>query len=95
MVLTIPLAVTDAWKDIGVPLIIAFFGAGIAAFWPWIQALQRCRRFERIICRELEEIGPHPDSPKPDKPWWNTHSGGSSMRSSSSGTRSHRTATSY
>jgi hypothetical protein len=34
MVLTIPLAVTDAWKDIGVPLIIAFFGAGIATFWP-------------------------------------------------------------
>jgi hypothetical protein len=70
MVLTIPLAVTDAWKDIGVPLIIAFFGAGIAAFWPWIQAFQRGRRFERIIGRELEEIGPHPDCPKSDKPWW-------------------------
>jgi hypothetical protein len=70
MVLTAPLAVTDAWKDIGVPLIIAFFGAGIAAFWPWIQAFQRGRRFERIIGRELEEIGPHPGCPKPGKAWW-------------------------
>jgi hypothetical protein len=70
MDLTPTLAVTDAWKDIGVPLIIAFFGAAIAAFWPWIQAFQRGRKFERIIGRELEEIGPHPDSPVADKPWW-------------------------
>lgn len=70
MDLTAVLAVTDAWKDLGVPLIIAFFGAAIAAFWPWIQAFQRGRRFERIIGRELEEIGPHPASPKSNKPWW-------------------------
>jgi len=61
---------TGAWKDIGLPLIIAFFGAAIAAFWPWIQALQRGRKFQRIIRRELEEIGPYPESPVTDKPWW-------------------------
>ncbi|WP_132195150.1 hypothetical protein [Kribbella orskensis] len=52
------------------PLIIAFFGAAIAAFWPWIQSLQRGRRFQRIIRRELEEIGPRPEAPVEDKPWW-------------------------
>jgi hypothetical protein len=67
---TADLAVTDPWKDIGVPLIIAFLGAAVATLWPWIQAFQRGRRFERIIGRELEEIGPYPDSPIPDKPWW-------------------------
>jgi hypothetical protein len=70
MVLAAVLAVTDVWKDIGVPLIIAFFVAAIAAFWPWIQAYQRGRKFTRIIRRELEEIGPHPRAPEPDRPWW-------------------------
>jgi hypothetical protein len=70
MILSAVLAVTDAWKDIGVPLIIVFFGGAIAAFWPWIQTFQRGRRFERIIGRELEEIGPYPGSPVTDKPWW-------------------------
>jgi hypothetical protein len=63
-------AVTNPWKDIGVPLIIAFFAAAIAAFWPWIQAYQRGRKFERLIRRELEEIGPFPLDPVPNKPWW-------------------------
>jgi hypothetical protein len=63
-------AVTDPWKDIGVPLIIAFFAAAIAAFWPWIQAFQRGRKFERLIRRELEEISPWPLDPVPSKPWW-------------------------
>jgi hypothetical protein len=57
------------WKDIGVAL-IAFLGAAIAVFWPWIQALHRGRKFERIIRRELEEIDPEPESPVADKPWW-------------------------
>jgi len=71
MDLTAAQAVTDPWKDVGVPLIIAFFAAAIAAFWPWIQAFQRGRKFERLIRRELEEIGPPPDSPPdPNKPWW-------------------------
>ena len=70
MLLTTVSAGTDVWKDIWVPLIIAFFGAAIAVLWPWIQALQRGRKFTRIIHRELEEISPHPVDPEPDKPWW-------------------------
>jgi hypothetical protein len=70
MVLTIASADTNAWANIGVPLTIAFLGATVAAFWPWIQSFQRGRRFEGIIRRELEEIGPFPNTPDPDKPWW-------------------------
>lgn len=58
------------WTDIGAALIIAFFGGAIAVFWPWLQTLQRGRKFERIIRRELEEIAPHPGEPVEGKPWW-------------------------
>jgi hypothetical protein len=57
-------------NDVWVPLIIAAFASAVAAFWPWLQAFQRGWRFRRLIRRELEEIGPHPPQPEPDKPWW-------------------------
>jgi hypothetical protein len=66
----ISVSVDSVWRDIVIPLIIAFFVAGIAAFWPWLQALQRGRKFQRIIRRELAEIAPHPEKWDPQKPWW-------------------------
>jgi hypothetical protein len=70
MVLTTASADGGLWNDIGVPLILAFSGAGIAILWPWAQAFQRGKKFTRIIRRELKEIGPEPNTPKTDKPWW-------------------------
>ncbi|MGH9897139.1 MAG: hypothetical protein ACREA0_35125, partial [bacterium] len=64
----VPLA--SVWTDVGVPLFIAFFAGAIAAIWPWLQALQRGRKFQRIIRRELEEIDPYPELPDAEKPWW-------------------------
>lgn len=64
--------IASVWTDVGVPLIIAFFAAAIAAFWPWLQSLQRGWKFQRIIRRELEEVGPHPVKPVSGQlqPWW-------------------------
>ena len=62
--------VASAWTDVGVPLIIAFLAGAIAAFWPWLQALQRGRKFQRIIRRELQEVAPYPEHPDSEKPWW-------------------------
>ena len=58
------------WGDVGAPLIVAFFVGAIAVFWPSLQALQRGRKFERTIRRELEEIAPYPEHPVAGKPWW-------------------------
>jgi hypothetical protein len=58
------------WEDVGAPLIVAFSVGAIAAFWPWLQALQRGRKFERTIRRELEELAPYPEHPVAGKPWW-------------------------
>lgn len=66
--ITAPLA--SVWTDLGVPLTIAVVAATVAAFWPWLQAWQRGRRFQALIKRELEEVGPHPEEPNPKKPWW-------------------------
>jgi len=60
----------SVWADVGVPLIIAFFAGAIAVFWPWLQALQRGMKFQRLIRRELEEIGPQPKDAVDGKPWW-------------------------
>jgi hypothetical protein len=56
-----------------VPLLLAFLafvGSVIAVFWPWLQTRFRGRKFEGIIRRELEEIGPHPRQLVEGKPWW-------------------------
>jgi hypothetical protein len=64
---TLPFA--SFWTDAGAAIIALFAGA-IAVFWPWLQALHRGRKFESIIRRELEEIGPHLDHPDARRPWW-------------------------
>jgi hypothetical protein len=61
--------VVASWNDLILPLILAFGAGAIAVFWPWIQTWQRGRRFEHIIRRELQEIGPYPDHPV-GQPWW-------------------------
>lgn len=53
--------------------IVSLVAALILAGWTTLQALQRGWRFTKLIRRELEEIGPHPTQPnpdKPDRPWW-------------------------
>jgi hypothetical protein len=61
---------TSIWKDVIVPVGIALVAGTIAAFWPWIQAWQRGKRFQVLIRRELEEIGPYPNVPVRNMPWW-------------------------
>ena len=39
-------------------------------FWPWVQTAFRGRKFEGIIRRELEEVGPYPWHPVDNRPWW-------------------------
>jgi hypothetical protein len=58
------------WTDVAGPLLLAFVGGAIALFWPWLQTFFRGRKFQGIIRRELEELGPHPPSPVDGKPWW-------------------------
>jgi hypothetical protein len=65
-----PVPLGSIWTDLAVPVIIATIAAALAAFWPWLQARQRPRQFERIIGRELEELGPWPREPVEGKPWW-------------------------
>ncbi|KRB43021.1 hypothetical protein [Terrabacter sp. Root181] len=57
-------------KDWIVPLAVPLVGGTVAVFWPWLQARQRGRKFERIIKRELAEIGPFQVSGDPESPWW-------------------------
>jgi hypothetical protein len=45
-------------------------GWSIAVFWPWLQAFFRGRKFQGIVRRELQELGPHPAVPVSGKPWW-------------------------
>jgi hypothetical protein len=51
-------------------LVVALVGGTIAALWPWLQAYQRGWRFQRLIRRELEEIGPRPVDFDEERPWW-------------------------
>lgn len=60
----------DVRKDLAFPLAIAIVGGTVAFFWPWLQTRQRGRRFEAIIWRELEEVGPLALDEKTSKPWW-------------------------
>lgn len=52
---------------------IGFLASLTAAGWPWLQSQQRRLRFQRLIRRELEEVGPYPKQ-RNDQPWW-THLG--------------------
>jgi hypothetical protein len=55
---------------VAVPLVLAFLGGAIAVFWPWLQAWFRGRKFQGLIRRELEEVGPYPALAIEGKPWW-------------------------
>jgi hypothetical protein len=59
----------SVWTDVGAPVLIVVVGAAVAALWPWLQTRARGRRFEGIIRRELEEVGPYPREPA-GRPWW-------------------------
>jgi hypothetical protein len=59
------------WTELGLPLLLAFAAGAIAVFWPWLQSWQRGRKFEGIIRRELQEVGPYPEEPEAKRPWWN------------------------
>ena len=41
----------------------------LALVWPSIHAWHRRRAFQRLIERELEEVGPHPETPQPKGTW--------------------------
>jgi hypothetical protein len=56
------------WADLGVPALLVAIGAVSAAAWPWWQARQRRRRFESFVRRELENIGPWPETVV-GRPW--------------------------
>lgn len=60
----------DILRELLVPLLLAFVAGAVAVFWPWLQIRHRGRKFEGIIRRELQEIGPHPAEPVPGRPWW-------------------------
>jgi hypothetical protein len=61
---------TTVWTDFALPLLLGFAGGAIAIFWPWLQAFFRGRKFQGIIRRELQELGPQPTGPVSGKPWW-------------------------
>jgi hypothetical protein len=52
-------SIKDILDVVVVPLVIFLLGV----FWLLIQARYRCGRFKLLAHRELEEIGPHPDTP--------------------------------
>ena len=62
----------STWKDvldvIGIPVALAM----LALAWPPIQSWYRCRRFRLLTGRELEEIGPFPDTVT-DQGSWTIH----------------------
>jgi hypothetical protein len=64
------LEAATALTDVAIPLLLAFLGGFIAIFWPWVQSFWRGRKFQGIIRRELEEVGPNPTGPVKGKPWW-------------------------
>jgi hypothetical protein len=64
-----PSVSASIWTDVGVSALLLVIGAAVAALWPWLQARARGHRFEGIIRRELEEIGPNP-SEFSGQPWW-------------------------
>jgi len=50
----------ESVKDLFDVLLIPAVGGAIALLWPEIQTRDKRRRFERLIARELEELGPFP-----------------------------------
>ena len=50
----------DSIKDICEVLLVPAVGGSVALLWPWIQGIYRRKRFEALIVRELNEVGPYP-----------------------------------
>jgi hypothetical protein len=65
---TVPAA--SVWGDLVAPLGVAIVAAGLAAAWPLWQIRVRGRRVRALIRRELQEIGPVPEQPVVNVPWW-------------------------
>ena len=59
---------TNLWTDLGIPVILAFAGASVAALWPTLQSWRRRRRLTALVRRELREIGPL--EPIDGHDWW-------------------------
>ena len=56
-------------KDVWGPLLATLVAGLLAIAWPWIQSFQRGRRFTVLLKRELQELGPFPETSDGD-PWW-------------------------
>lgn len=63
----------DSAKDVLEVLLIPATGGLVALLWPSIQAFDKRRRFERLIARELEEVGPHPKKRTSGEFAWTKH----------------------
>lgn len=63
----------DSVKDIVEVILIPAVGGTIVLLWPALQALDKRRRFERLIVRELEELGPYPKTRSDSLGSWIDH----------------------
>jgi hypothetical protein len=65
----VPPDVTEITTAIGVGSVPAVLGLA-AKYWPSIQGKYKKQRFEKLIFRELSEIGPYPEFPEEGKKWF-------------------------
>ena len=63
----------ESLKDFLDVLLVPAIGGTIALLWPKIQAHNTARRFERLIRRELEELGPYPEARDANQKAWFQH----------------------
>ena len=63
----------ESLKDLLDVLLVPAVGGAIALLWPELQARDKRRRFERLIARELEELGPFPTARVPTSRSWTEH----------------------
>lgn len=63
----------ESLKDLLDVLLVPAVGGAIALLWPELQARDKRRRFERLIARELEEVGPFPETRGPTSGSWTEH----------------------
>lgn len=63
----------ESLKDLLDVLLVLAVGGFVALFWPKLQAYYKRRRFENLIARELEEIGPFRKQGEPTFSSWVDH----------------------
>lgn len=63
----------ESLKDLLDVLLVPAVGGAIALLWPELQARDKRRRFERLIARELEELGPFPKTRESTSGPWTEH----------------------